>query len=548
MAPTVQHTAARAVALLEDGVLRASGYLIAPTAVITCAHVLTQTDWIGTRWDGSTVEFDLAATLSWPDADIAILIPRTPVEVEPVTVGVVDSLYPERLPFRMYGWPLWGAEAGPDGGVRDGGRMVHGLIDPSDTSPDSNLVLQPDRTGASHLLGRSDWKGMSGAAVFCLDRLVGVQRRHVDVSRPDSVEARPLQLLLDQPGFPELLQDLGVVVDRDWTITGTRARRTRLELHGPDAVPLFSVTDFELRSDGWDRLFWRATAVDRTRPEEITPVRPVEVLTCAPRDVAHLGGTGTLTVETSRDTDEASESVSRPFMVTAPSGLEVAALYEIAMWLLNEARRGGPPPENDRAGRLAASTADLVEHAVNVAQPHSLVTLAARGLPALRRSIAWALNESSRRLRDADDRLSAEDRKEAKHTYHGAYVVQQTLANQAYGRFDPSDPFWSHRLRLLGFANHTELLAHITPSLSHLAIAPGSFEASVLELLVTVGQVDIRSPDYTQATGEIQGRFNDLVNALLREGMTRWDGDSVRYLVPTAVGQLRLPQMLVSKP
>jgi hypothetical protein len=516
--------------------------------VITCAHVLTEAEWTGIRWDGSTVEFDPSATLTWPDADIALLFPLTPAEVDPVTVGVVDPLYPERLPFRMYGWPLWGAEAGPDGRLRDGGRMVHGVIDPSDTSPDGNLVLQPDRTGASHLLGRSDWNGMSGAAVFCLDRLIGIQRRHVDVNRPDSVEARPVQRILDQVGVAELQQDLGVAVDREWSLTGTRARRGRLELHGPDVVPLFSVSDFELRSDGWDRLVWRATGVDQVRPTEVTPVAPVELLTCAPRDVAHLRRDGTLMVEVSRDTDDARESMSRSFTVTAPTGLEVAALYEIAMWLLDRARAGGPPPENDRAGRLAESATELVEQAAKAAQPDPLVALAADGLPSLRRSVAWALSESRRRLRDANDFLSSEDRKEAKYAYHGAYVVQERLRDRAYGHFDPADTFWSHRLRLLGFVDHTGLLAYITPPLAHLAIAPGSFEASVLELLVTVGQVDIRSPDYTQATAEIQGRFYDLVNALLREGMTRWQGDSARYLVPTAVGQLRLPQILVSPP
>lgn len=535
------HSAHRAVAVLDGATLRASGYLISPEVVVTCQHTFEREgDWRLRRWDGTVIELDLGRTLRWPEADVALLFLHEPLtETTPVSMGELNPLFPGPLPFQMYGWPLWGSELGPDRVRQEGGRMVRGTIEPSDISPDHNVVLRPGHWGASDRLGTSDWAGMSGAAVFSLDRLVGVQRRQVDVLRPDSIEARPVAPLWRDEDFVRVMREQGVELDIDWMRSGNRAQTRRLEVHGPTEVPLFTVTDFQVRSDRWDRLIWRLGGTGDTTPHERSPVRPIEWLTVAPNDASQLGSQGQLLVEGSSTSDDDTVVAVHPFTVTAPSPTSIAALYECAMWLLDKARAGGPPPQNLRAALLGKRAADLLSEALPVAVASPVLDLAAQGLPALHESLARAKSFAQRRISDPQATASAEYREDDKYVYHRAYGPRRALAEQSMGTFDREDPFWSQTLRVLGHDGIEGVDAYLRPRPRDMRPERGSFEALLMQLLLEDNVVDVGSGDFQY----VHGRLNDVVNSLIDEGLATWEHGSTR-LRPTAVGRLWLRDTL----
>jgi tetratricopeptide (TPR) repeat protein len=192
-----------------------TGYRIGGRLILTVAHIFPEGTqeiaFIRSRMrnspEGSPWEEDEAPVI-WCDnaLDAAlVLLPEKDLyhKPEPVKLGYFPpELSGETLPFQMFGFPTWAITYDVDGSPKAEGRQIKGEIAVSDYSSRDLLVLEPSRVG-------DDWRGMSGAAVFCQGYLIGVQIEHQRADRPESLSAQSIEKLLQKPEFADLLQAHG---------------------------------------------------------------------------------------------------------------------------------------------------------------------------------------------------------------------------------------------------------------------------------------------------------------------------------------------------
>jgi hypothetical protein len=185
-----------------------SGYLIAPERVLTAAHVVAgdgRCEVLG--WaDLAEAEADTGTGGdAWRSGEVV-----APDAALDLAVVAVPGLVPEGPPVRwgrlvgtgVVGWEATGfpaATVGDDGHGRQP-EQVHGTVAPLSQEPAQRLhlaVASPDAAGTDP--GRSGWAGLSGAAVFVDERLVGVvvaDPRHID----RSLTARRIAAVRPEPG------------------------------------------------------------------------------------------------------------------------------------------------------------------------------------------------------------------------------------------------------------------------------------------------------------------------------------------------------------
>ncbi len=149
-----------------------SGYLIADGLVLTAAHVLERTEGVpaqeGQPTEVACISADwMPATVAWVDAgrDVAVLTcPELQADGE-VRWGRLAGSDPLD----------WGAVGFPVASVDEAGRQAEhafGRTSPISDRVAGRLALSVESRQATG--GDSPWAGLSGAAVFCGDHLVGV--------------------------------------------------------------------------------------------------------------------------------------------------------------------------------------------------------------------------------------------------------------------------------------------------------------------------------------------------------------------------------------
>lgn len=199
-----------------------SGYLVGARAVLTAHHCVGDVIRRGgvlevrrlTR-DGSSIWLPARAAWWSEEHDVALLELDEGFPVEPVVWGDVQGTDP--VACRAVGFP----EREARGGVRDSDQ-VEGSILPLSGYKQGELVVRIDDAGiAAGTLAlqqrtaplESLWSGLSGAALFCGTRLVGIVRRdHLPVAysgtRLRAVSVAPL--LGQDPGFRATAARLGL--------------------------------------------------------------------------------------------------------------------------------------------------------------------------------------------------------------------------------------------------------------------------------------------------------------------------------------------------
>jgi hypothetical protein len=174
----------------DSGPSRGSGYRVTDTAVLTAAHVVADAQCVQVVFNPDLAnEWSLPATveLCEPAGDVAVLTidpPEPRRSVRPTEfgqVGMEDAL----LNCRAVGFPRFKLRSNPNPAGLDAAvapfRDVHqadGTISSLSNWREGTLeitVAPPDRDVD---LAVSPWEGMSGAAVWCADRIVGVVSRH----------------------------------------------------------------------------------------------------------------------------------------------------------------------------------------------------------------------------------------------------------------------------------------------------------------------------------------------------------------------------------
>ncbi|MFF0312037.1 trypsin-like peptidase domain-containing protein [Streptosporangium sp. NPDC004379] len=150
-----------------------SGYRVTSEVVLTAAHVIKDALDINVRFTADRTH-KLPATPLWTEGDLAAL--RVPSEgaLPPVRYGLVDPGVATELRCQAVGFPLW--KYREKARVRDSAQMT-GVILPLENRYGGTLGVAVDRPPAEDRT-ESPWKGMSGAALFVGDRLVGVLSEH----------------------------------------------------------------------------------------------------------------------------------------------------------------------------------------------------------------------------------------------------------------------------------------------------------------------------------------------------------------------------------
>lgn len=531
----------RAVRLLQDGRHKASGYLLTGNLVLTCQHFLHEGRLDVVTRDGahsSTVD----ERKSFPEEDVALLTCAHPLgDWAPISLGVVEQPARRSLVFEMYGWPLWSAEASDDG-LLEGGRLIRGVFEPSDTSAEGNLVLQPSRTGGGVQTG---WSGMSGAAVFSLDRLVGVQRRQLHPQDPASIEARPIGVLAGNPVFEKLMAGHGVGFERGWAPgIHESSGEDRFEVHGPHTVALLSPTLFHVRSEGWHRVSYSFRgAGNEIGQQGSVDAAPLVDIRAFFGDVNQIGAKAALDVEVFAPS-KGTRTLSHEFEVRKPGDADLAAAFETTLRVLERAKAGGSPSENLRGAKACAAALARLRGAIGLVPISSLTQQLQNGITGAQQCLAIERSHIEQRLRDQDTNMSTEDQHDSKYAYHRAYTAREYVRERGLGQaisWGPQEE--DAQMPVLGYRDKAEFYAYLQPSLEAQLSGASSFMRGFLSLLLASETVNIHGPDFTSAVPQVQGELYDVVNALITEGWARWE-TTVYNLTLTQVGRHALPKVL----
>lgn len=185
-----------------------SGYIISPGVVLTAAHVLEPARGVPPEvghpcevltWGVDVGDWQLA-TVAWVDHDrdvAAVSCPTLPV-TETVRWGRLVGSAP--VEWTAVGYPVASLDAVGRQPEQSGGRVW-----PVSELPTGRLALTVESRPARQTdLGGSGWAGLSGAAVFCSERLVGVVMTDPD-RYADSLVARRVATVADSAELAVLL-------------------------------------------------------------------------------------------------------------------------------------------------------------------------------------------------------------------------------------------------------------------------------------------------------------------------------------------------------
>lgn len=169
---------------------RGSGYRVASGAVLTAAHVVADATRVRVRFNADLPgEWSVPARveISDPAADVAVLsiVPRVPgEEVIPALFGAVGPDRAEPLDCTAVGFPRFKLRDDPGESpqaplsrYRDS-HQANGTIAPLGNWRERTLEILVPAPAPDPDPGHSPWEGMSGAAVWCKGRIIGVVSKH----------------------------------------------------------------------------------------------------------------------------------------------------------------------------------------------------------------------------------------------------------------------------------------------------------------------------------------------------------------------------------
>ncbi|WIX77064.1 tetratricopeptide repeat-containing serine protease family protein [Amycolatopsis carbonis] len=195
-----------------------SGYLISPTLVITARHVVVERQIDGgpePAADGASPTIKVRvghvddeaslhrsdATVCWhrPDVDVALLRLARPAPFRPgVRWGsLVTNASGE---YSGVGYPDFAIY---DDNVRSV-EQLGGRLDPLSSGPNGTYVLH--QGSSPDLRGGHEWSGISGAAVFCAELLVGIVVQDDNHHGNRRLYATRARKLLQDPEFVEIVE------------------------------------------------------------------------------------------------------------------------------------------------------------------------------------------------------------------------------------------------------------------------------------------------------------------------------------------------------
>lgn len=195
-----------------DGGRRGSGYLVADGWVLTACHVVTGAArvavWLGapaSLGSEGRLDVDLTSVLADEGSDLALLPVAAGAEgpVEPVLFARLDRDAAVPVPVVAAGCPRFKLRPGPTPGklLREV-HEAHGTVavrsnEKTRAYEMAGLVVIPEEDPEPDL--HSPWEGMSGAAVWADQRLIGIVAQHHPGDGRGTITVRPLEALFQEP-------------------------------------------------------------------------------------------------------------------------------------------------------------------------------------------------------------------------------------------------------------------------------------------------------------------------------------------------------------
>lgn len=185
---------------------RASGYLVTGAVVLTAEHAVRGRTEITVRFNADqSDEWSVPASVMWSDADEdgALLRLGTLQGADSFVAAAYGRIgdRPAVIDAVAVGFPWWKLRTGPAAGQQGPSRYrdmhqavctISTLSNRRSHTLELGTTLPPDRRRD---VGRSPWEGMSGAAVWVENRIVGVVREHALAEGPNHLTATRIDRL-----------------------------------------------------------------------------------------------------------------------------------------------------------------------------------------------------------------------------------------------------------------------------------------------------------------------------------------------------------------
>lgn len=205
-----------------------SGYRIGGGLVLTAAHPVD--DGAGNhcevRWFAQPLEsgeekdkVTSPAKVVWraQNCDIALIeLPNAVEKLEPIILGKLpEGEKGEKVTFQMSGYPRLGVIEGVAQRLQYDGTIYLSdsafwlrVSDPLNSEFTASKIIQEITKGSQEK--KSEWEGMSGAAVICDCWVVAVQKRHQRPMQPNHIEATPVSMVYGNEQWQQLLEKHGI--------------------------------------------------------------------------------------------------------------------------------------------------------------------------------------------------------------------------------------------------------------------------------------------------------------------------------------------------
>lgn len=187
---------------------RGSGYRVGDALVLTAQHVVADADGIQVRFDADRPgQWAASADVAWSDAttDVAVLAfapPPDAASVPPAPFGRIGDDRHAVVDVHAAGFPLWKRRRRPDGGQFRELHQADGTVAALSNLRTGTLEITVAVAAADPDPQVSPWSGMSGAALWAGNLIVGVVAEHHRWEGPGRLTAARIDHVLRNVDAP----------------------------------------------------------------------------------------------------------------------------------------------------------------------------------------------------------------------------------------------------------------------------------------------------------------------------------------------------------
>lgn len=197
------------------GTRQGSGYLLGPRILLTAAHVVEEAGTAEAVVSGGVGEVPCDVVWRRKDdaCDAALLVARADIVPEDATSAFAPLRWGELIHLdtqencQAIGFPL--VQRDKQGNLDS--EQIFGRVKPGTSILSGRYVLESSGTPPQPTADQSPWSGLSGAALFCRGALIGLVVTAPGGWNNGRVEAVPVRVIANDPGFRKALLQHGSI-------------------------------------------------------------------------------------------------------------------------------------------------------------------------------------------------------------------------------------------------------------------------------------------------------------------------------------------------